>query len=209
MNALLQLISGKKTYLTTIAMFILLFGQWQAWWKIDQNVYLALTAAAVAFLRAGVAKGPGGSSTSPTGSSPVSSARLPLMLAFACFIALCGGTMISGCSTTAQQATYQAAGTTAVSVDTAMTLWGTYVAQTHPPIVQEQTVADAYAKYQSAMASVCDAGAVYAAANAAGTNTVYGSAASASLALQQAITNANQEIIDLENLITSFGVKLQ
>ena len=204
MNALLQLISGKKTYLTTIAIGALLFGQWQGWWKIDQNVYLAMTAAAIAFLRAGVAKGPSGSSTSPTGSSPVSSARLPLMLAFAC-LTLTAGSLITGCNTTPQKVTYEAAGTATVSVDTAMILWGSYVAANHPPVTEETAVKAAYEKYQAAMASACDAGAIYAATSVTNAPGLSG----ASLALQQATANASQELLDLENLITSFGVKLQ
>ncbi len=79
-NPLLQLLSGlsgKKTYLTAIAIGVLLFGQWQGWWKIDQNVYLALTAAAIAFLRAGVAKGPD-SGSRPARPSP--DCRLPSSL---------------------------------------------------------------------------------------------------------------------------------
>ena len=205
----LQFLSGKKTYLTSIAIGALLFGQWQNWWKIDQNVYLAMTAAAIAFLRAGVAKGPSDPTASspplkPNGEAAVTAGRLPplTMLAFAILV-FCATAFVSGCNTTPQQATYQAVGTTAVSVDTAMTLWGTYVAQSHPPVTQEQAVANAYLKYQNAMAAVCDAGAVYSAA-ASSTN-----APAASLALQGAIANANQEILDLENLIASFGVKLQ
>lgn len=201
---IVQFLSGKKTYLTSIAIFILLFGQWQGWWKIDQNVYLALTAAAVAFLRAGVAKGP--TETNST-AKPTSVARkltgVPLM-GFACLGLICGiGALATGCSTaTPQQITYQAAGTTVVTVDAAMKEWGAYVQAEHPSAAEEAAVRAAYDKYQAAMAAACDAGAIY--ASTASTN-----APAASLALNQAVANASQELSDLENLISSFGLKLQ
>jgi hypothetical protein len=111
-------------------------------------------------------------------------------------------TAVIGCNTTPQKVTYQSAGTAVVSVDTAMNLWGAYVAANHPPIAQEQAVKAAYEKYQAAMATACDAGAIYAATGS--TN-----APATSLALQQAIASVGKELVDLENLIASFGVKLQ
>lgn len=106
-----------------------------------------------------------------------------------------------GCKTTTQQATYQAAGTAIVTVDTAMNLWGTYVAAEHPGTNAELAVESAYEKYQTSMAVVCDAGEAYAATG--GTN------ATAVAALDQAIANSSQELTDLESLISSYGVKLQ
>jgi len=201
-NTLLQFLSGKKTYLTTIAVGVLLFGQWQGWWKIDQSVYLALTAAAVAFLRAAVAKGPDDSTPAPTAATGGSAAmKLPLMLAF-CSLALM--TAVIGCNTTPQKVTYQSAGTAVVSVDTAMNLWGAYVAANHPGITQELAVQSAYQKYQAAMATACDAGAIYAASSVTNSS----GSSQTSLALQQAIASAGKELVDLENLIASFGVKL-
>lgn len=117
----------------------------------------------------------------------------PLALAFSLFV--------SGCQTTPQQATYQAAGTTVVSVDAAMNLWGAYVAANHPGTNEEAAVKSAYEKYQAAMAVACDAGAAYAAAG--GTNST------AAAALNEAIANSSTELLDLEKLISSFGVKLQ
>ena len=58
MNTLLQFLSGKKTYLTVATIGILLFGTWQAWWTIPSDVYLALMALALAFLRNGISNGP-------------------------------------------------------------------------------------------------------------------------------------------------------
>jgi len=52
------------------------------------------------------------------------------------------------------------------------------------------------------MAAVCDAGAIY--SGSASTNST-----AASGALQTAIVNANNEIADLENLMTTFGVTLK
>lgn len=113
--------------------------------------------------------------------------------------------IIVGCSTTPQKAAYATVGTVQVSVDAAMNEWGAYVTAVHPPVSQELAVENAYNKYQSAFIVVCDAGSVYAATsvtNSAGTTA-------ASSALTQAITTADQDITDLETLITSYGVKLQ
>lgn len=203
MNPLLQLLSGKKTYLTTLAIGVLLFGSWQHWWQIPDQIYVGLMAAAVAFLRAGIAKGPdapAASGTAPAGVA-TSSMKLPLMLVFASIAMMA----IIGCNTTPQRVAYEAAGTTTVSVDTAMNLWGRYVAAKHPPAVVELKVKAAYQKYQASMAIACDAGAAYASTSV--TNSVASSAAS--LALQQAISNANTDLMDLELLITSYGVPLK
>lgn len=53
--AWLDKLQGKKTYLTGLTIFILVFGTWQGWWKIDQEIYNGLMAALVVFLRMGVA----------------------------------------------------------------------------------------------------------------------------------------------------------
>lgn len=108
MNQLLALLSGKKTYLTAVTVGVLLFGQWQGWWKIDPNVYTALTVVAIAFLRAGVSKGPadatdGPSAPPPTGNAggtgtPAAKIGLPLMLAFVVVIFLLIPVLGSGCA---------------------------------------------------------------------------------------------------------------
>ncbi|MGD0744145.1 MAG: hypothetical protein ABSA45_03225 [Verrucomicrobiota bacterium] len=150
MNTLLQFLSGKKTYVTTAAIGVLLFGTWQGWWTIPSEVYLALMAAALAFLRAGVGKGPDDLPPAPAADpkAPASaSSRLSLMLAFASLALI-----VAGCNTTPQKVAYRAAGTAVVSVDVAMNLWGAYVAANHPPIAQELAVRSAFEKYQHSMA---------------------------------------------------------
>ena len=84
--------------------------------------------------------------------------------------------------------------------DTAMHLWGAYVAAHHPGTNLEAQVKSAFEKYQASVAVLCDAGAIY---SAAGTNTT------ASAAFSQATANAGQTLLDLENLLTAAGVKLQ
>jgi hypothetical protein len=132
----------------------------------------------------------------PALTAPRQSNVAPLML-----LALSSSLFFSGCQTTPQELSYQAAGTTIVTVDTAMNLWGAYVASNHPSTNEEAAVKSAFEKYQTAMALACDAGAAYAATG--GTNST------ATAALNQAVANSSQELLDLENLITSFGVKLQ
>jgi hypothetical protein len=109
------------------------------------------------------------------------------------------------CSTSPQRASYQAAGATIISVDAVMTLWGDYVARNHPPASQEAAVKAAYEKYQASMAVACDAGAMY----SAGDNVDDKAAAILSASLRQAIADASQDLLDLENLIQTFGVKLK
>jgi len=213
MNALLQFLSGKKTYLTAGVIGVLLFGEWQTWWTIPTDVYGILMAAAIAFLRAGVGKGPddtGGPTPAPAADPPApppkpASGPGPLMLAMASLALL-----VCSCSTSSQKVAYQSAGTAIVSVDAAMNLWGAYVAANHPSTNVELEVKAAYEKYQAAMALTCDAGAAYAAAcvtNSAGASSLQSS--SALLAVQNAAQNANQDLADLENLLTQLGVKLQ
>jgi len=126
-----------------------------------------------------------------------------VVLAFALAGALVLG-VAAGCSTTPQQATYQAAATTEVTVEQALQAYDAWAKAGKTSVAQNQAVAAAYAKYQAAMAVVCDAGSVYAAA-AENTST---NTPSYSVALQQAVINANQSLADLEALIVSFGVKL-
>lgn len=138
-----------------------------------------------------------GDTTTPP-SSPSSGSKPPLML-LASILAF--SVLFTGCSTTPQRAAYETAGTTQVTVDTAMTLWGTYVADNHPGTNAEAAVNSAYTKYQAGFAVLADAGAVYAATG--GTN------ATATAALSQATANVATEITDVENLIAGFGVTLK
>jgi hypothetical protein len=57
MNTIMQQwLQGKKTYLTCLAVGMLLFGSWQKWWQLPPEIYAGLAALATAFLRAGIAK---------------------------------------------------------------------------------------------------------------------------------------------------------
>ncbi|HYG23368.1 MAG TPA: hypothetical protein VEH04_11345 [Verrucomicrobiae bacterium] len=56
MQNLITLLNGKKTYGTVAAVFGLLFGSWQGWWKVPDEIYAALFALALGFIRAGVNK---------------------------------------------------------------------------------------------------------------------------------------------------------
>ncbi|MEI6075553.1 MAG: hypothetical protein WCS94_08275 [Verrucomicrobiota bacterium] len=153
---------------------------------------LALVMAGVAWLWGHVTHATTGSNDA--GSSPKSGGGAALALF------LIAGTLLSGCQSTPQRVAYQSAGTTVVSADTAMHLWGAYVAAHHPGTNLEAQVKSAFEKYQASVAVLCDAGAIY---SAAGTNTT------ASAAFSQATANAGQTLLDLENLLTAAGVKLQ
>lgn len=54
MNGILEFLSGKKTYLTAITIIVLLIGQAKGWWTLPAEMYAALSALGLAFLRAGV-----------------------------------------------------------------------------------------------------------------------------------------------------------
>ena len=56
MQTLIQFLSGKKTHLAAALILALLFGNWQGWWQVPTEVYEALMAAGLIFLRLGVAK---------------------------------------------------------------------------------------------------------------------------------------------------------
>lgn len=124
--------------------------------------------------------------------------KFKLTLALLLATCLVAPLSFTGCKSTPQQVAYQSVATTQVSVDVAMTAWGKYVAAMHPPVEQEILVAKAYQKYQAAMVVVCDAGKIYSAG-----------AQGAASALQTAVQNANQTIVDLENLIATFGVTIK
>lgn len=113
---------------------------------------------------------------------------------------LCAGIAIApfmtGCGTAPERITYQTASVTEITIDNAMTAWGHYVAQFHPPASEERAVKDAFEKYQAAALVVADAGK----ALAEGTGS--------QSALDVAIQNASASLGDLINLIQKFGVKI-
>jgi hypothetical protein len=51
-----QWLQGRKTYLTCLAVGVLLFGSWQKWWQLPPEIYAGLATLALTFLRAGIAK---------------------------------------------------------------------------------------------------------------------------------------------------------
>jgi hypothetical protein len=138
---------------------------------------------------------PASNSTNPTKTS--------LYVFLVATLAFSGLVAVTGCKTTPQQASYQAAGSASVTVEAALQAYNVFVTgkTDAATIKQNAAVKAAYLKYQAAMAVVCDAGAIYAASS--GTN-----APAASLLMQQAVSNANASIADLVALVQSFGVKL-
>lgn len=105
--------------------------------------------------------------------------------------------VITGCHTTPQRVTYQAAATAGITVETAVRAYNVFAAQGKTTIEQNRQVKAAYEKYQAAYIVVCDAGAIYAGSN--GANFAE---------LQRALDAATASQGDIINLIKSFGVKL-
>lgn len=138
----------------------------------------------------------------PSGGPP----SLPLLLLLAVlFYGTLTSVMCSGCSSTPQRIAYNTLSASEVTVSAAMGAWGDYVKQSHPPIEQEQKVADAYKKYQLAMTAVIDA--TQLAVNLAASSSTNSTAASANTELyQQQAANALAELVEL---VKSFGATLK
>ena len=75
MNTMIQQwLAGRKTYLTCVAVGVLLFGSWQKWWQLPPEIYAGLAALATAFLRAGIAKAQGPQGEPEAGAAAAQSA---------------------------------------------------------------------------------------------------------------------------------------
>lgn len=70
MNTILTYLSNKSSYLIPLAVGVLLFGVWQKWWTIPSEVYVAMMALELGFLRASNA-------TAQAQSAPASKSNLP------------------------------------------------------------------------------------------------------------------------------------
>ena len=122
--------------------------------------------------------------------------------------------LIDGCANNSPQTVaFKTYSGTAVSVQTALGFWDTYLqsayanADTNKVVqlhAQEKAVQSGYMKWQAAMALVADAGAVWSAATQGTNQTTMTTALSA---FGQAVSNASATQADLENAITSFSGK--
>jgi len=99
-----------------------------------------------------------------------------------------------------------------VTVSAAMTAWGNYVAQYHPPVAQELQVKAAFEKYQAAELLAVDATKSMfdlTATNAATAGTTNATASAvAQLKVTAATQAASQALADLIAVIQSFGVQI-
>jgi hypothetical protein len=147
-----------------------------------------------------------GTNVPRTDTSVGAGGRLPgVLLPVLLSVSLCAGFfLVSGCGTTPQQASYQAAGTTVTTVDAAMTAWGDYVKQYHPPVAQELQVKAAYEKYQASMVLLVDATQIYVTLSGSGSTNAPPAADKVTILQQQ----ASQAFADLLALLNQFGVKL-
>jgi hypothetical protein len=115
-------------------------------------------------------------------------------------LAGCGG----GCAST-EQTTYRSTGVAVVTVDAAMKAWGDYVAKTHPGAATEKKVADAYAKYTQSVNLVADAAIAFQKSKAANDPAL----PEAQAVFNNAIAASASALMNLQELIISFGVKLR
>jgi hypothetical protein len=109
------------------------------------------------------------------------------------------GAMIgtAGCAASPQTVAYRAAMTGDVSVEAAIQVYNSFAKAGKTTVAQNDAVKAAYIKYQRAFDVLCDAGEVYAAADA-------GSVA----AYQQAAIGFAQSAQDVKDLLASFNLKL-
>jgi hypothetical protein len=144
----------------------------------------------------------------PNATPGVTRGMVSLLIVMVMLSGFCAGlSLVSGCGMTPQQASYRAAGVTVTTVDAAMTAWGDYVKQFHPPASQEMQVKAAFEKYQAVMLAVIDANTLYVTlAGSGSTNSPPVLDAAAKVAAVQ--MQASQAYADLLSLLTQFGVKL-
>lgn len=74
MNQLLQSLQGYKTHSTCAIVMALCLGQWFKWWTLPTEVYIALAAMALSFLRSGVSRETGAAYDSPNDAAAATSA---------------------------------------------------------------------------------------------------------------------------------------
>lgn len=120
--------------------------------------------------------------------------------------------LFPGCAS-APTAAYKVEQATSVTVDAAMTAWGDYVEQNHPPVAEELAVKSAFETYQKAQLTAIDVTKIFADlastnSASAGTNTV-AAATAAQAKLNTAMAQAAGALADLISLIQTLGVKLQ
>lgn len=100
--------------------------------------------------------------------------------------------------------TYKIAQGSAITVDAAMTAWGSYVTAHHPPVETEQKVKNAYDTYVKSALVVANAGIAYNRAKGAGSPDV----ATQQAALQSALKAASDSLNGLVDLLRQLGVKI-
>lgn len=112
---------------------------------------------------------------------------------------LCG--VIIGCNT-ANTNLYKGVATTQITVETGLGLYNQAIPTLHISTNMQYQVRAYFDKWKAGMLVVCDAGAAYAAGYGS-TNETFLAAA-----LQQAITQSDQERVDFLSLLSQIGVKL-
>lgn len=113
-----------------------------------------------------------------------------------------GTVVLQGCQAPPQRMAFNAVKAPAVTADQAMTLWGDYVHQFHPPASQERQVLDTYRKYKVAELAAIDA-AQLAANSMSSTNSLL-----STVTTQLQSPQAAQALADLVSLLRQFGVNL-
>lgn len=108
MKKILDALPGCKTYLVAMLMGIAVFGVWQKWWVIPNDIYAAAVALLAVFIRAGITREIAGLASAPTLTlnPPVNNspqARPSTGVSGPLGLLACGGLMLlaTGCMSTA------------------------------------------------------------------------------------------------------------
>lgn len=111
------------------------------------------------------------------------------------------GLVIAGCASPPQRVAFNTVSVPVTTADQAMTIWGDYVKQFHPPAATERKVLAAYRKVKAAELAAIDS--AHAAANAMGSTNL-----TASVTTQLQSPEVSQALSELLELMRSIGVKI-
>lgn len=130
-------------------------------------------------------------------------AACAMALAFALPLAPLALVSTQGCGSL-NKTSYKVAQGSAITVDAAMSAWGSYVSVNHPPVEKERQVKAAYDTYVKAALIVADAGIAYNRAKEANTPDVGAQQAT----LQSALNAAANSLNGLVDLLRQLGVRI-
>ena len=120
-------------------------------------------------------------------------------------VALLALFLVGGCKATPARVGYNIVSGSQATAEHAMTAWGDYVAQFHPPVAQERLVLAAYKRFQAAQTAAEDAAET--AAQLLATAPTNGPPVAA-LFTQQNAAAVSKALADLLDILRASGLKI-